>query len=302
MIRMSLTRSQSLEMRRRWRRIALPLGAVALSLAGPERTAVLFPSSAHGSDPHTYSFYLKPGWLLHLSLEQQGPDVMARVLAPDGRELFRVDSPTGDKGSEEVWLVADSAGVHHVVVEPWAGSKGRYKARLRALRPATDEDRANAAAERAYHLAYQGEGSAPRAWLEGMYLRAALAWESLGRTDREADARFRLGEVRAESETGGERWRRNAGRATSFTSSAPGSPRCSALDRIAEAHQALGELEEARRVLQEALLRWRLWGNSERGRHLLPALPARPSRRPRLGGPAVLRARPAGLAEARRPA
>src|SRR5689334_11313605 len=117
---------------RRWRRIVLPLGAVALSLAGPERTAVLFQP-----DPHTYSFYLKRGWLLHLSLEQQGADVMARVLAPDGGELFRVDSPSGSKGSEEVWLVAEWAGVHHIVVKPWPGSKGRYEMRLRALRPAT---------------------------------------------------------------------------------------------------------------------------------------------------------------------
>src|SRR5687768_6347730 len=113
----------------RWRRIALPLGAVALSLAGPERTAVLFQSSAHGSDAHTYSFNLKPGWLLHLSLEQQGVDVLARVLAPDGRELFRVDSPRGGEGSEEVWVVAGSAGLYRVVVEPWPGSEGKYEAR-----------------------------------------------------------------------------------------------------------------------------------------------------------------------------
>src|SRR5687768_3507859 len=183
----------------RWRRIALPLGAVALSLAGPERTAVLFQSSPPGSDAHTYSFHLKPGWLLHLSLEQQGADVLARVLAPDGRELFRVDSPSGGKGSEEVWLVAGSAGVHHVAVEPWRKSRGRYKARLRALRPATEEDRAHAAAERDYQLAYQEEKEAPRAWLEERYLGAARVWAFLGRTGREADAWHRLGEVRAEA-------------------------------------------------------------------------------------------------------
>src|SRR5215203_1418996 len=153
---------------RRWRRIVLPLGAFALSLAGPERTAVLFHSSALGSDAHTYSFHLKPGWLLHLSLEQQGADVVARVLAPDGRELFRVDSPNGGQGSEEVWLVATSAGVHQVAVKPWPGSKGRYEIRLWELRPATEEDRVNVAAEQAYQLAYQSEADAPRDWLERM--------------------------------------------------------------------------------------------------------------------------------------
>ncbi|MFL6292323.1 MAG: tetratricopeptide repeat protein, partial [Thermoanaerobaculia bacterium] len=249
-------------MRRRWRRFALPLGAVALSLAGPERTAVLFQSPARGTDAHTYSFPLKPGWLLHLSLDQQGIDVVARVLAPDGCELFRVDSPTGGKGSEEVWLVAKTAGVHRVVVEPWPGSRGRYEARLRALRPATDEDRSNAAAERDFQLAFQRERDAPRPWLEGMYLRAARGWESLGITQREADARYRLGRIRAERGDwqGALEMQRRARNLYHLA----GARRAEmlALDRIAEAYQALGEREEARRTLQETLLRWRVLGEA----------------------------------------
>jgi CHAT domain-containing protein len=249
-------------MRRRWRRIALPLGAVALSLAGPERTAVLFQSSALGSDPHTYSFHLKPGWLLHLSLEQQGADILARVLAPDGRELFRVDSPSGAKESEEVWLVADSAGIHRVVVKLWPGSKGKYEPRLRALRPATDDDRINAAAERAYQLAYQGEADAPRDWLEERYLEAARAWEALGRMEREADARYRLGQIRGEMRD----WRGalEALRRASELFHLVGARRSEvlSLDRIAEAHQTLGELEEARRVLRELPLRWATLGET----------------------------------------
>ncbi|HEX5719505.1 MAG TPA: CHAT domain-containing protein [Thermoanaerobaculia bacterium] len=249
-------------MRCRWRRIALPLGAVALSLAGPERTAVLLQSSAPGSDAHTYSFHLKPGWLLHLSLDQQGADVLARVLAPDGRELFRVDSPRGGGGSEEVWLVADSAGVHRIVVKPWPGSEGRYEVRLRAHRPATDEDRVNAAAERAYQLAYQGEADAPREWLEERYLEAARAWESLGRTEREADARYRLGRIRAERRD----WRgalEALCRARElFHLLGVRRSEVLALEGIAEAYQTLGELEKARRVRKEVLLRWKSLGET----------------------------------------
>ncbi|MEA2564575.1 MAG: hypothetical protein QOH06_6079 [Acidobacteriota bacterium] len=238
----------------------LPLGAVALSLADPERTAVLFQSSAFGSDAHAYSFHLKPGWLLHLSVEQQGADVLAGVFAPGGRELFRVDSPRGGEGSEEVWLVAESAGVHRIVVKPWPGSKGRYEMRLRALRPATEEDRVNAAAERAYHLAFQGEGSAPREWLEERYLGAARAWESLGRMEREADARYRLGRIRAERRD----WRgalEALCRARELFHLA-GARRSEvlSLEEIAEAYQASGELEKARRVWKEVFLRWRSLG------------------------------------------
>ncbi|HWN42345.1 MAG TPA: CHAT domain-containing tetratricopeptide repeat protein [Thermoanaerobaculia bacterium] len=249
-------------MRCRWRRIALPLGAVALSLAGPERTAVLFQSSAPGSDAHTYSFHLQPGWLLHLSLEQQGADVLARVLAPDGRELFRVDSPRGGTGSEEVWLVADSAGVHRIVVKPWPGSKGRYEARLRALRPATEKDRVNALAEQAYQLAFQREEDAPRPWLEERYLGAARDWESIGRTEREADARYRLGQIRALR--GDWQGALTAQRRARELFHLVGARRSEvlALDRIAEAHQTLGELEEARRVRREVLLRWSTLGET----------------------------------------
>jgi CHAT domain-containing protein/Tfp pilus assembly protein PilF len=249
-------------MRRRWRRIALPLGAVALSLAGPERTAVLFQSSALGSDPHTYSFHLKPGWLLHLSLEQQGADVLARVLAPDGRELFRVDSPTGSKKSEEVWLVADSKGIHRVVVEPWPGSEGRYEARLRAHRPATHEDRVNAAAERAYQLAYQGEADAPRDWLEERYLEAARAWESLGKMEREADARYRLGRIRAERRDWWGALEALCRARELFHLVGVRRSEVLALEGIAEAYQTLGELEKARRVRKEVLLRWKSLGET----------------------------------------
>ena len=249
-------------MRRRWRRIALPLGAVALSLAGPERTGVLFPSPPRALEPHTWSFHLKAGWLLHLSIEQQGADVVARVLAPDGRELFRVDSPTGAKGSEDVWLVASSPGRHRIVVKPWPGSKGRYEMRLRALRPATEEDRVNAAAERAYHLAFQRDADAPRDWLERMYLGAARAWESLGRTEREADALYRLGEVRALK--GDWRGALKAQRRARSLYQAVGArrPEVLALDRIADAYQGLGELEKARLVRLQVIARWQGLGET----------------------------------------
>lgn len=248
-------------MRRRWRRIALPIGAVALSLAGPERTAVFLPSPSRVIEPHTWSFHLKPGWLLHLSLEQHGADVVARVLAPDGRELFRVDSPKGGEGSEEVWLVAGSAGVHRIAVEPWRKSRGRYKARLRALRPATDEERAHAAAERHYQLAYQQERDAPRDWLEERYLGAARVWASLGRTGREADAWHRLGEVRAEAGDWQGALKAESRAAGLYREAGDRHAEVLSLDRIADALQGLGDLEEAQRARREALAAWRERGD-----------------------------------------
>lgn len=221
---------------------------------------MLLPSPANALEPHTWSFSLKPGWLLHLSLEQHGADIVARVLAPDGRELFRVDSPNGGEGSEEVWLVAASAGVHRVVVKPWPGSRGRYETRLRALRPATDEDRANAMAERAYHLAFQREGDAPRDWLEERYLGAARAWKLLGRKAREADARYRLGEIHARK--GDWRGALEAQRRARSLYQGAGSRRLEvlALDRISDAYQGLGELDAAQRTRSQVIARWQALG------------------------------------------
>ena len=240
-------------MHRRWRRIALPLGAVALSLAGPEQTGIPSPSASD-----TYVFDLKPGWLLHLSVEQRGTDVVVRVLAPNGRELFRVDSPTGGKGTEEVWLVAEAAGTHRIKIEPW----GRQRLKLQALRPATKRDRINAAAERDYLLAYQYEGTARLPRLERMYLRAARAWESLGKTEREADSRYRLGRIRGERGDwqGALEALRRARSLYHLAGARQGE--MLALDRIAETYQTLGRVEEARRTLQETVLRWKMLGET----------------------------------------
>ena len=210
------------------------------------------------SDPHTYSFNLKPGWLLHLSLEQQRIDIVARVLAPNGRELFRVDSPNGDAGTEEVWLLADTEGVHHVKVEPLGTGSGKYQARVVARRPATEEDRVNAAGEKAFHLAFQRERDAPRSWLESRYLEAACAWALLGRRGREGDAWFRLGQVRAEAgDWAGALEAQRRARAL-YKAADAREYELLVLDRIADAWQGLGELEKARDVLREALARWKV--------------------------------------------
>ncbi|HET9225312.1 MAG TPA: CHAT domain-containing protein, partial [Thermoanaerobaculia bacterium] len=202
----------------------------------------------------TYVFDLKPGWLLHLSVEQRGTDIVVRVLAPNGHELFRVDSPKGTEGTEEVWLVAQAAGAYRIKVEPW----GKQRIKTLALRPATDEDRINAAAERDYLLAFQREKDGERLWLERMYLRAARAWESLGRTEREAEARFRLGRILGERGdwTGALEAFRRARSLYHLAGSRPAE--MLALDRIADAYQTLGRVEEARRTLQETVLRWRM--------------------------------------------
>lgn len=264
-----------------WRRSALLLGAVALSAAAcgrdaapppavpaPERAILvrLEPGPGErrelaGGTVHVYPFELKTGWLLHLSLEQQGVDLVARVLAPDGSELFKVDSPTGTQGSEDVWLVADRTDIYRVEVKAEPGHQGDYRARIGLLRLATEEDRAHAAAEKRY---YQARGlettGASRAELEEMYLEAARSWNRLKRRKREGDAWDRLGRLRSRDGDGPGALKAYLRSRDLYQAAGDRRSEALALDRIADVHQKMGSLDEAASARQESLPLWQALG------------------------------------------
>src|SRR5690349_19890438 len=133
-----------------WRTLALLLGASAISLAGlsPPPSPVKTEAAPKPSVP-IHAFQLKAGCLLQLFVEQQGTDLWVRVSGPDGAEIFQVDSPTGTKGSEEVFLVAEVPGEYRIAIE----GGGPYRARVGALRPASEPERRNAVAEKIFHQA-----------------------------------------------------------------------------------------------------------------------------------------------------
>lgn len=243
---------------RRWSPIALLLGASAISLAGLNpRPSPPSPPPAPKPPAPTHAFNLKSGWLLQLSVEQLGVDLIVRVLGPDGAEIFQVDSPTGKSGSEEVFLVAVAPGEYRIVVE----GGGPYRARVEALRPASDRDRSNAAAERIYHQARLATKTAKqggeRLRLESMFLSAAGVWATLGLRQREADAWDRIGRLRsgaAEWHGAQEAWSRS-----SRLYREAGARRFEAmmLDSLAHALQDDDKLDEARRAWQESIPIWR---------------------------------------------
>jgi CHAT domain-containing protein/tetratricopeptide (TPR) repeat protein len=200
------------------------------------------------------AFHLKAGWLLHLSIEQQGVDLYVRVIGPDGSEIFQVDSPTGTSGSEEVFLVAGIPGEYRIAVE----GGGPYRARVAALRPASVRDRRNAEAEKVYHqarvLAKKG-GERPR--LERMFLAAAGAWAVLGRREREADAWDRIGRLRsgaADLNGAQEAWSRSW---KLYHQAGARRREALILDNLALAFWESGKLEEAQEAWSESVPIWR---------------------------------------------
>src|SRR5437763_8734390 len=76
-----------------------------------------------GAEQHTYTLHLKQGQIAQVVTEQRGIDVAVAVIAPDGKRLFEVDSPTGARGDERVLIYAEQAGAYRIevrAVEPQA--------------------------------------------------------------------------------------------------------------------------------------------------------------------------------------
>ncbi len=178
-----------------------------------------------GGEAHVYRIAGPPGSFVRLGVEQQGIDVAVRLLAPDGRALVEVDSPTGEHGEEPLPLILDGSGEARLeVLAAERGAHGGYVVREDPPRPATGHDRALVAAERSFAAA-----EALRQQGDRMSLRAAVA------RDRELVRRFRaLGERRREVDV---------------------------LDRLGRLHTYLGEADLAVETSREAVALARTLGD-----------------------------------------
>ncbi|HMV99230.1 MAG TPA: CHAT domain-containing protein [Acidobacteriota bacterium] len=101
------------------------------------------PRTLNPAEKHTYPLTLKADDFLNLVVEQQGIDVVVRLVGPDGTVLIQVDSPNGTEGPEPLSFIAELAGDYRLEVESLAktGSPGKYQITLDPFRPATDQNR-----------------------------------------------------------------------------------------------------------------------------------------------------------------
>jgi ketosteroid isomerase-like protein len=85
---------------------------------------------------------LQPEQFLHLSIMQDGVDVLITVFRPDGTRLLNVDSPTGKQGLEDVQFVADVAGGYRIEIHAASETeKGKYGIRIEELRLAKPDEK-----------------------------------------------------------------------------------------------------------------------------------------------------------------
>jgi CHAT domain-containing protein/tetratricopeptide (TPR) repeat protein len=98
---------------------------------------------------HAYPLDLQTDEHIHLRAEQRGVDVELRLRNPAGKLLLRIDSPSGDRGAEDLFFVAVQPGRYQAELTAFPGSAGRYRLTC-ARRPATPEDRRRAGALAAF--------------------------------------------------------------------------------------------------------------------------------------------------------
>ena len=97
-----------------------------------------------GGQRHAYRIRLAADQFLKAIIEQDGIDVVARLLGPDGKQIMEFDSESRLRGQETVSQVAEAEGDYRLVVEPKqkAAPAGAYEIRIEELRAATENDRA----------------------------------------------------------------------------------------------------------------------------------------------------------------
>ena len=108
-----------------------------------------------GGQRHTYRIKLAADQFLKAVIEQDGIDVVARLLRPDGKQIMEFDSESRLRGLETVEQMAEADGDYQMVVQPKqkAALTGAYEIRIEEVRAATDNDRALHEARKLYKKA-----------------------------------------------------------------------------------------------------------------------------------------------------
>ena len=97
-----------------------------------------------GGETHVYPLKLKADFFLDVEIEQQGINVVVRLIGPDGKTAGEANKSAGTKGPESLTLIAGTSGTYRLEVEPVEKNAlaGKYAIKLEALRAATAQDQA----------------------------------------------------------------------------------------------------------------------------------------------------------------
>ena len=209
-----------------------------------------------------FLFHATAGQFLDLGAEQYEVDAVVLVRDPAGRLIYEADEPLGSKGEERVLLVTPVTGEYRLILQALKpGAKGSVRLTVRALRPATPEDRlrataaaASARAER--RRAEEDAEAAAQAWREAIPALAKLS-DPAGL----AVAQWHLGERLVEAGRLREAVAALEPAAARFQALGDPVNEARALHDLSKAWLQLGELERARQAEEAALQIYRQAGN-----------------------------------------
>ncbi len=107
-------------------------GVVRLAINKP------FEREMKGDEIHKYRIDLKSQQFLFGRVEQKGTDIVVKILDPKGKTIDEIDSPTGDRGFENILLVSESKGGYVIEIHPFdpLATTGAYNLRIEKLEDA----------------------------------------------------------------------------------------------------------------------------------------------------------------------
>ena len=219
-----------------------------------------------GGETHIFRVHLTAGWFLHIVVDQKGIDVVASVLAPDGRTLTRADSPNRANGGEVVVMIADVTGDYRLEVSSpnKQDAAGRYGIRIVALREARSTDNDHVAAERAFQqareLRMQRTDASYRAAIE-KYRQALSFYQSSGDRYREGLTLNIIGSTLLLANEYRKAIEALSPAVPLFQSLKDRGMEGSTLNTIGSAYEALGDLQKALGYFDQALVAARSAGN-----------------------------------------
>ncbi len=167
--------------------------------AGLEQGAA-FARQLGAGEIHAYTLRLVAGQYAHVSIAQQGVNVIVTLSGSDGKVLATVNRRDFNQGIESVSFVAETTGDYRLEVRAGEGGEaGHYHIRVEEWRGATIQDKDRVAAER--HLD-EARRLKRRWWVEESLRAAAreaeeslLLCERAGDAEMEADSLLQLGSI-----------------------------------------------------------------------------------------------------------
>lgn len=145
-----------------------------------------------GGESHAYPVLLEKGQFLRVVVDQNGVDVVVRLVDPGGTQVLSVDSLTGTTGEEDCAAVAEQTGRYRIEVSADSG-KGGYGLRVKGPRPPSKRDRLRVEAVRAMEEAFAARETPEQILVR--YEKALALWEGVGERRRQAEMLFQVAET-----------------------------------------------------------------------------------------------------------